>query len=519
MESSTNGIREHLQRFLEQYPETRASKSFGVDKDLWGTLSGLKSALTRLDCLKTRPTVKKSWSVGQGNWARIPWFALIDENESSSTRSGVYGVFLFREDMSGVYLTLGQGVTKPTQQHGKRAGLKLLKENAARLRLSLPGLADAGFDLTNEIDLRTDASLGTDYEAAVVAHKLYERDAIPSDEEIEADLEALLSAYEKYLEEKADEPPRDPKKGEKGDISRAIPEAPPFTMEDALAELFLEREKLDELLSLWHPKKNLILQGAPGVGKTYLARRLAYLLLGHKDINRLRMIQFHQAYSYEDFIQGYRPAEGGGFERRDGVFFDFCKLAEAEPSRPYVFIIDELNRGNLSKIFGELMMLIEPDKRGKEFAIPLTYSHGDEQPFCVPENLHLLGLMNTADRSLSMVDYALRRRFAFSMLVPQFRSPKFQAHLKESGASDAFIELIVGRMSDLNLAIAEDTVNLGPGFCIGHSFLTPRSNDTQVDTAWYRRVVLSEIQPLLMEYWFDDSERVEEWTSRLLEGV
>ena len=160
-------------------------------------------------------------------------------------------------------------------------------------------------------------------------------------------------------------------------------------------------------------KKNLVLQGPPGVGKTFLARRLAYLLMRHRDDKRLRMVQFHQAYAYEDFIQGYRPGDAGGFERKDGVFYEFCRLAEAHPERRYVFIIDEINRGNLGKILGELMMLIEADKRGPEFAIQLTYSRAGELGFAVPANLYLLGLMNTADRSLAMVDYALRRRFAF----------------------------------------------------------------------------------------------------------
>jgi 5-methylcytosine-specific restriction endonuclease McrBC GTP-binding regulatory subunit McrB len=144
-------------------------------------------------------------------------------------------------------------------------------------------------------------------------------------------------------------------------------------MQEALGELFLEQHELEELLTLWQAKKNLLLSGPPGVGKTYIARRLAFLLMGRRDGARMRMVQFHQAYAYEDFVQGYRPSESGGFVRRDGAFFDFAKLAEADLDRPYVFIIDEINRGNLSKILGELMMLIESDKRGEEYGLPLAY--------------------------------------------------------------------------------------------------------------------------------------------------
>lgn len=513
-------IQTRLQRFLEQYPEIRASKSFGVDRELWHTLSGLQHALMRLDPLRAHPHVKASWSVGQGNWARIPWIAFIDERESNSTQHGVYAVFLFREDMSGVYLTLAQGVTKPTREHGRQTGLKLLRENAQGLRQAMPELAAAGFQLSNELDLRTEASLGINYQSTVVAHKLYERDNIPSDADIEADLSVLLDAYNAYIVRKrsARSQPEDSPVDSGPSQPRPIPEAPPFTIEDALRDLFLDQDALANLLMLWRGKKNLILQGAPGVGKTFLARRLAFLILGHKDAARLRMIQFHQAYSYEDFVQGYRPAEGGGFERRDGVFFDFCKLAESEPSRPYVFIIDEINRGNLSKIFGELMMLVEPDKRGEEYAIPLTYSHADEAPFAVPENLYVLGLMNTADRSLSMVDYALRRRFAFATLEPQFGAVKFQAFLKQRGVEASLVDRIVARMRELNAAIAEDRTNLGPGFCIGHSFFTPREGNGIDGFDWYRGVVQNEIKPLLMEYWFDDQDRAEEWAARLLEG-
>jgi 5-methylcytosine-specific restriction protein B len=227
------------------------------------------------------------------------------------------------------------------------------------------------------------------------------------------------------------------------------------------------------------------------------------------------MIQFHQSYSYEDFIQGFRPSESGQFELKNGHFFQFCRRAQRDPeNRPHVYIIDEINRGNLSKIFGEVMMLIEPDKRGRDFAIPLTYSSPDET-FFVPDNVYLIGMMNTADRSLAMVDYALRRRFRFVTLKPEFGSPRFQEFLYERGADRVLIQKIVERMNELNGKISADQKNLGPGYRIGHSYFCPLDS-VKLDEKWYASVVLSEIKPLLEEYWLDDEDRVASQIAALL---
>jgi 5-methylcytosine-specific restriction protein B len=229
------------------------------------------------------------------------------------------------------------------------------------------------------------------------------------------------------------------------------------------------------------------------------------------------MIQFHQSYSYEDFIQGFRPTPKGHFEVTYGIFHRFCRRAQREEfvQRPYVFIIDEINRGNLSKIFGEVMMLIEPDKRGKEYAIPLTYSQDADERFYIPPNLHVIGMMNTADRSLAMVDYALRRRFRFIRLEPEFGSEAFKQFLADAGVGSELAKKIVSRMAALNEAIVADTKNLGPGYQIGHSYFCPL-NGVKVDDNWYRRVVESEIIPLIEEYWFENTKKVQEQRSALL---
>ncbi|MDG5472416.1 AAA family ATPase [Jeotgalibacillus sp. ET6] len=288
-----------------------------------------------------------------------------------------------------------------------------------------------------------------------------------------------------------------------GDIVDPIIQYDPYTKENFISEVFLDDSQYDRLTNLLLIKKNLILQGAPGVGKTYIAKRLAYALMGEKDSSRIKMIQFHQSYSYEDFMMGYRPTESG-FELLKGPFYQFCKTAEKDSERPYFFIIDEINRGNLSKIFGELLMLIEKDKRGDK--LRLLYAN---ELFSVPANIHIIGMMNTADRSLAMMDYALRRRFAFFELTPAFNSKGFQ-QIVEKAQSSNFQEL-VNRVQLLNQDIAQDEA-LGSGFMIGHSYLY---TNEPVTNEWLNSVIEYELIPLIQEYWFDEPAHVEEWSVRL----
>lgn len=284
---------------------------------------------------------------------------------------------------------------------------------------------------------------------------------------------------------------------------------PEYSSADFLSDVYMSEQDYETLVNVLKMKKNIILQGAPGVGKTFTAKRLAYSIIGSKNPDRVQMIQFHQSYSYEDFIEGYRPTENG-FTIKKGSFYKFCKLAEDDDENDYFFIIDEINRGNLSKIFGELFMLIEKDKRGIE--LQLLYS---DENFSVPPNVYIIGMINTADRSLAMLDYALRRRFSFFTMKPGFNTIGFQTY-QDSLKSDAFKKLI-SCIKQLNSKIAAD-ISLGEGFCIGHSYfcgLTAKTATVQTLTS----IIEYELIPLLKEYWFDEPEKIIDWSDRLRSTV
>jgi 5-methylcytosine-specific restriction protein B len=810
-ESSPASLRQLLEEILSSYLDARSGGDFGKDHPIWQLFRRVKNAILDLAPLRNRPMLRVEWSAGKGEFARVPWIAIIDSREVEAPGGGTYCVFLFREDLSGVYVTLNQGVTKLKREVGPPEARRILADRSQQIRAIVSDIRERGFLLDNDIDLRS-AGLGAEYEISTIAYKLYETNRLPPDAELEEDLATLLTAYAKALQplagsksvwlfqanpklynieaalnrqedeilwsvrtyrdqihpgdsvfiwrsgndagilaratvltepammdqdslqfaiqpEKFTSPEvrvrlkieqvyvpylsrdelRDDERladlsilksaqgtnfpvtqeqaaviqelleanqndeipdvggsvqpanesrvwayspGPKaqfweefyrdemmaiewdkiGDLrhypdyesltkklietyemktfpmndARAcfnfvhvmrpgdrviakrgrdevvgygivigdyeyrferknyrsvrrvrwerrgnwkckplfavktltdfthysdevryltdlmgVSEAPapvaaaqtllPYTIEDALQGVAFDKAEFEGILDIWRIKKNVILQGPPGVGKTFLARRLAYALIGHEQPSRVEMIQFHQSYSYEDFIQGYRPS-GSGFDRKDGVFVRFCKRASLDQETTYVFIIDEINRSNLSKVFGELLMLIEADKRGSKYSLALTYSTSDEEQFYVPSNVYVLGMMNTADRSLAMVDYALRRRFAFQELKPLFGSIALGDLLIQNGVESKLVAAVSQRLQALNQAIADDQ-NLGPGFMIGHSYFCV--NGSTLVEQDYVNAIQHEILPLLKEYWFDDPKRVEQWAEKL----
>jgi 5-methylcytosine-specific restriction protein B len=300
-----------------------------------------------------------------------------------------------------------------------------------------------------------------------------------------------------------------------------VPVAPvsddsPYSVDDILEESFESDEVIRGALDLLGKRKNIVLQGPPGTGKTHLARQLAWAFTGSRSGAQVELVQFHQAYSYEDFVQGFRPDEDSRLVLRQGLFLRFCSEARLEPRKPFVLVIDEINRGNISRVFGELLLALEPDKRHEGWKVRLAYDASPTGKFFVPENLHVIATMNTADRSLAMVDFALRRRFAFITLEPLFSTRDFREHLQARKVKGEVLDKVASRLSSLNELISSDVRSLGPGYQVGHSYFSQPPEDRESDEAWYQEVVKTQIAPLLREYWFEDQGKAEEQIRRLL---
>ena len=301
-------------------------------------------------------------------------------------------------------------------------------------------------------------------------------------------------------------------------------EISPYGIHDILEDgCFLSQVSLASALSRLKRKLNLILQGPPGTGKTWLAKRLGYALIGTKDRavirKRMRSIQFHPSLSYEDFVRGWRPDGNGQLSLIDGVFLEAVEAVRAEPDRPFVVIIEEINRGNPAQIFGEMLTLLENDKRSEDEAIELAYRHEQGERVFIPRNLFVIGTMNIADRSLALVDLALRRRFAFVTLETTLNESWRRWCIEQAGVEEAVLTEIQNRMTELNGEIAADR-SLGAQFRIGHSYVTPAPGETIKDArAWFRGIVETEIEPLLDEYWFDNLDKAATSKTRLLQGL
>lgn len=273
----------------------------------------------------------------------------------------------------------------------------------------------------------------------------------------------------------------------------------PYRKEDFFTEVFMDKKFYDTVVGLLERKKNVILQGSPGTGKTFAARRLAYSLMGAKDESCICAVQFHQSSSYEDFIFGYRPDGHGNFVPMPGIFSKFFMTAADRPDENFYLIIDEINRANVSKVFGEMLMAIEADHRNE--TVQLAMSNADE--LFVPDNVYIIGMMNTADRGLALIDYALRRRFAFVNMRPALDHPLFQDYIKGTGSTE--LERLVELVKDLNSEIENDP-SLGSGFTIGHSYLLLTGEVTPDDVS---SIIEFELAPLIREYWFDQLEIAE----------
>ncbi|MBK7930489.1 MAG: AAA family ATPase [Bryobacterales bacterium] len=308
-----------------------------------------------------------------------------------------------------------------------------------------------------------------------------------------------------------------------GEETVEIEEEQTYTIDDIIADgCFLGREELAEILGCWRSKKNLVLQGPPGTGKTWLAKRLGFALVGSKDRettrSRLRVVQFHPSLAYEDFVRGWRPSGDGRLSLVDGILMQAIDAASSEPDRPFVLVIEEINRGNPAQIFGEMLTLLEDNKRRRSEAIELAYRKDIDERVHIPKNLFVIGTMNVADRSLAIVDLALRRRFAFVDLVPRLGTA-WRSWCAERGLDESMVGEIEVRIGALNAEISS-AVSLGPQFRIGHSYVTPDGDEKITDSrAWFRAKVETEIGPVLDEYWYDSPQIAKAARSRLLAGL
>lgn len=295
----------------------------------------------------------------------------------------------------------------------------------------------------------------------------------------------------------------------------------PYTVDDIIEQgCFLSRSEIVGLLNRLHDNKNLVLQGPPGTGKTWLAKRLAFALVGQKDESKVRAVQFHPTLSYEDFVRGWRPTGDGKLSIANGTFMDVVETAKLHPAEKFVVVIEEINRGNPAQIFGELLTLLEKGKRTPSEAIELCYpdKEGKRRPVYVPENVYVVGTMNVADRSLALVDLALRRRFAFVGLEPRLGQAWRDWVVEKCSIERPLAEEIERRFMKLNEEIEADH-KLGKQFRIGHSYVTPVSRLEEGGTRkWFRQVVETEIGPLLEEYWFDTPDVVRRACEQLLQG-
>lgn len=453
-----NPLQEAMQRVLELQDDFSADVKTPAMVER-GVL--VKSTISDMLANEVEP-LSVEGRFGAGNAAKVPWVRVYEPTSSPSAQHGLYLVYLFAADGSAVYLSLIQGTTEGSElKHVPKATLATRADHA---RSALSHQID---DLELTINLAS-TGLPAQYESGHIAGWKYERGAIPDDNTLRSDLTRGIQLLMALLD----------------------PTSVNGPLETLATTLYLDSpDHVRTIIELLDDRPQAIFYGPPGTGKTFIAQALAeHLTASGGD---WELVQFHPSYSYEDFVEGWRPREDGGFFLKPGVLKRFAERAQADPDGTYVLIIDEINRANLSKVFGELFFLLE--YRDKQ--ITLQYSDEGDEPFGLPANLKVIGTMNTADRSIALVDAALRRRFYFHPFFPTeapiagtLRRYLAEQHPSMSWVAD-MVERVNDQLGDRNLAI-------------GHSHFMKRDlTENQVERIWAFSIL-----PYIEDNFFDSHE-------------
>ena len=507
-------MRDYLKAVFDNF-ENDYQSTFNASKPTYRALTSIQEWLIE-NIKKDRDDLIVNYSAGKGNWTQVPHFSILNRKESTSTKNGIYIVGLFQHSAEGVYLCIGQGVDGPKEIYGKREGSRYLINQANLIKEHLNILKEKSFEFEEQVELKSTGGVSLHYPEAVCVHYYIDRNNIPSNEELKDLFNTMLEGYDNVLNNgissnlQNNQTPNEISTEEVGNNDNNQ-----NYLDDNVRDTFFDVSKFEEIRNTLMSKKNVIIQGAPGVGKTFIGQKLAHSVLRGKSIGSTLNLVLHENYSYEEFMMGIRPDENGNFKLTKGIFYDFVKNAIDHPNENSVLVLDEINRANITKIFGELMVLIEHDKRGEEHKIKLMYNG---EFFYLPENIFIIGLMNTADRSLKFIDYALRRRFNFFTFEPEFNNPNFKNYLISCGVEPNIVEKIVSNLTKVNQKISDDSFELGPGYCIGHSYFCPSSSETDMiyNNDWFLNIVNSQIKPLIEEYYSDNPDNAAELINDLI---